>query len=290
MALTFQDCQLIGRRLEEQVACKLSAAGFSVFRNLYIPYYPDSEEYAEVDVVAVYGSAVLTVECKNFYGILRGAISDKRWENPQGTYARKVCNPIRQSASHRDAVKSNLLCDVYDLIVLGDGTVYQGPSIPKVIRFSELDGIISTVKAKMQEKAITQNNMFCMMKLRELQESSAEIRRKHTLQVHRYKNAGVAEEVKNLRGVDAFCVMVLGEYFYALTDEDGHHWATEKLEEAALFDTEDEAAEVAFRMERDDAEVCTLQLGGIERVRDLPDELDDLSIQEYADAIGARPW
>lgn len=281
-----KECRAIGREFENRVAEKLKLLGFDVYQDLYVPYRPGYNRYAQVDIVAVNDKAVVTVECKCLSGTIRGVYNQKTWEwiNSCGTY--HTSNPLRQSYSHKRALEDNLKLRVTDLVVLQDGLCYEGPTSRYVVYLSELEAcILPLLRRTFASGELAESTKA---KLQQWCNPSDEIKHMHLLTVNNFKNGNAGACVRQFIGVPRYCVMVTESYFYAFTDDQGAHWGTDKIDDAALFETEEEANEIAAKFE--DSDVCTLALGGIEIVHDLPGELDGLSVRDYADAVGARPW
>lgn len=280
----FERCKAIGGEFEEEVASKLRALGYTVYRNLYIPYRPMSNAYTEVDIVGINATHIVTVECKCMSGVLRGGQYDKTWILSTSA-DQEVANPFRQSYSHSRAIRDNLGLTAVDLIVLSNSVVYQGPSHPKVCHFAYFDERFAAAVQAIPPQSVYSEQLLTM--LHEWQNPPDTVKQKHILGVNRAKNGEVPAQALEGYSMPYYCVMI-GPYFYAYKDDKGHHWAVEKLEEAALY--KDICAAYDLLEELPQGVVCTLELGGIEDVADLPDEMDELTADEYAAEVGARPW
>lgn len=284
MIRLLDDCKAVGRRLEDVVAEELRSRGYEVFQHVYVPWHPedpDDVRVTEIDVVAINGFGVLVVECKNISGRIKGTLRDRTWTYRNG----RITNPLSQSTCHRIALWDNLHVPVSELIVFSDYTLYQGPEDSRVVYLRDLQAGIDSIPKQVVLDGESYGKI--LGKLQELANPNGEMKRKHSVYMNMRKNEMPLKEYSNGHGVEYYCILV-GEYYYAFTDDEGHYWGVEKIDEAMLFETEEEVNEQAYRIEG--SEPCTLLFGYPELLSDLPDELDEMTPDEYAYAVGARPW
>ena len=176
------------------------------------------------------------------------------------------------------------------VLVVSDSLMYFGPAYDSLVHLRDFDGLLArfenispgvTVNPGKYEEVIRMLAGFA--------NASIDVKREHVLLVNRNKNEETVAAVRRFEGLPLYCVWVHSDQmFYAFTDELGIHNGSAKVEEAAYFDSEQEAWSIAGMFHT--GEVCTLSLGGIELMSDLPDELDGMTAAEYAGAVGARPW
>ena len=284
MTKRVEACKLIGRLLEESVAMELRTQGYTVFQDVYVlwnPCKPEKSGVSQIDVVAVNDAGILAIECKNVSGRIRGEATERTWPRR----GHNMPNPLKQSDSHRSALWTNLHVPIHELIVFSDRALYQGPEDRRVVYRRDLqEGLRRIPKHSV---LTTETRKWVEEQLAEFANPNGETRRRHLITVNQYRNKlPVAAHEKGL-GVEYYCIMV-GEYYYAFTDDQGVHWGSEKMDEAMLFETEAEVLEQSSEIEG--ATPCTLAFGFLESIGDPSDEMDGMTPEEYAYAVGARPW
>lgn len=249
---------------------------------------PRKVHYAQVDAIAVYNNAIFVVECKNFKGQLSCDDWDSCWVQTLGPYSYTKRSPISQNYYHAQAVYSQLGIPVYSIIVIPDTTSYYGPGL-KTHVFHTMDlTLLPSLYTTPQEQTATAQTVHT--KLLEWSNPSDEIRAAHMAYVNSRVNMrkGITKDMEDGVCQELYCVWLPDGTFYAGMDADAFAAFTPKASDAAFYKELWDAADVAALFPG--AEICTLELGAMELLSDVPDELDDMTPEEYAYAVGARPW
>lgn len=286
---TLPECKKIGRELEDAVASRLKELGLTVYQDLYVPRRPGTEKRYQVDVLAMSDSAIFIFECKNRSGSIHCDSTTGEWTWHCGSKHGELFSPVLQVNAHARAIERQLGCNVIPVALLSDKTWYTGDPCPYIIHFHELAKHIDSVKGLtiVSPTILGHAKKLCD----EWAAASATIRRDHIADVNHARNEKPLIPYKQGAGVQYYCVVVeIGKqpYFYYYTDEQGHHWGIEQLEDATLYRSEEEARIQSWEIPG--SAVCTLEWGYLENVDELPGEMDDLTPDEYAYEIGARPW
>lgn len=278
-------CREIGRSFESKVASKLRAIGFEVYTNLYVPYRPGWKITTEIDIVAIRNGEVLTCECKGWQGSLIGEYGDKTWSWDKNGEITTVGNPFRQSWSHRAALEENLNVKVPDIIVISNGLQWNCSEDGRVVRYANVEAMVEAVMSRLPEQPPV-DLLLARSLIRTWSTPDGATIQRQILQTISAKNNEAVSALEQHIGTYCYCVLLPDGHFYCYTDDEGHVWGAENLKEVAIFQHLSDAYDVADDFEG--AEVCTFELGYIEAVSDLPDEMDDLTPDEFAYEVGAR--
>lgn len=284
------NCIFTGKEFESLVAEKLKSTGFKVYRDLTMPWKPGSDKFTQIDMIAVYDTLVLTIECKSFNGKISGRESDSHWTWTLGEENREVSNPFKQSTCHVLAISANLGCEVDRLIVIADHTICETDQKCGILRYEQLDDAIPVIKTVKMNRAGLPSNFDALCN--SWANPPEEVRADHLAFVNFCKNSNVMESINKGENVLKYCIVIDGKYFYIASIED-HIWGTDKIEEAKLYCVANDANDDAVNLPN--ADVCILTERGLEYLREIEEELaraeeDDMTPQEYADIVGARPW